>query len=289
MGSTNFLQHNPNQTNQETDPAYAADPIRSGGLGTDDIVPSPWMNKALFQATTFVAAFAQALANKGYALSDSDISTLTTVLSNVLTNADTKPNLITVAYSATPTFDASKSNGFDFVMNGNVTSSTLSNMAIGQVVTFVITQSATGGNTFVPPANVTGFEPIQSAANSVTVQSFIKNEAGNIVPYTGQPYWIPTAAQLGFSNGNNGNGYWEKDPLGKIEQWGQVTTDINAGTVYVPFPIAFTNLNSIAVLVATYSPTDRITYIQYGSISVNGFTVGNNGSSGYAMWRAVGY
>ncbi len=92
-----------------------------------------------------------------------------------------------------------------------------------------------------------------------------------------------------FTYGNNGNGYWEKMPNGRIRCWGQVTTDINAGTIVVTFPTAFTTASSISVTVTTYSITDRITYVVSGTVSTNGFTIANNGSGGYAMWEAVGY
>lgn len=98
---------------------------------------------------------------------------------------------------------------------------------------------------------------------------------------------VPTVS--GFSNGNNSNGYWVQDPTGHIRQWGQVTTDINGGTLTVTFPTAFTNLSSVSVTVSTLSNTDRITFIVSGSISTTSFQVSNNGSSGYATWQADGY
>jgi hypothetical protein len=96
-------------------------------------------------------------------------------------------------------------------------------------------------------------------------------------------------ASSGFTSGNNGNGYWVKDPTGHIHQWGVVTTDINSGTLSVSFPTSFTTAASISVVVSTKSSTDRITYVVDGSVSTSGFTVGNNGSSGYAYWIADGY
>ncbi len=71
-------------------------------------------------------------------------------------------------------------------------------------------------------------------------------------------------------------------------QWGQVTTDINAGTLPISFPQAFSNA-VLAVLVSTLSTTDRITYVVSGSVTTSGFTIANNGSSGYAYWLALGW
>jgi hypothetical protein len=85
--SNNFLQWNPAAVNQQTDGAYATDPMRTGGA-VSGIFPAELANKLFFQCTTMVSAFAEALSNKGYNMSDADISTLITALSNVLTKAD---------------------------------------------------------------------------------------------------------------------------------------------------------------------------------------------------------
>ncbi len=85
--TTNFLQWNPTLTNQETDAAYAADAQRMGGATSGEF-PSPTANKAFYQWSTFVAAFCQMMAAKGYSTSDASISTLAAQLANVLTNAD---------------------------------------------------------------------------------------------------------------------------------------------------------------------------------------------------------
>lgn len=92
----------------------------------------------------------------------------------------------------------------------------------------------------------------------------------------------------GFSSGNSINGYWVKDPTGHIRQWGVISTDINSGTVGVSFPTLFTDVGSISVTVTTKSATDRITFVVDGSVTTSGFSVGNNGSGGYAYWSADG-
>jgi hypothetical protein len=79
---------------------------------------------------------------------------------------------VTVAFSATPTFDASKANFFALTLTGSVTSSTLSNALVGEQFAFEICQDATGSRTFVPPTNVAGFTTIPSTANVCTVQFF---------------------------------------------------------------------------------------------------------------------
>jgi hypothetical protein len=338
-GTNNFLQHNPGQANQETDPAYIADNIRNSGLGVDDIVPSPWMNKILYQTTTFVRAFTQMMANKGFNMSDADVVALTNILANVVTNQDNKPPIISVPFSSTPVFDASKANGFDFVLNGNVNSSSLINYSIGQVITFVITQGG-GEYTFAPPSNVNNFNPIQTTVSSVTVQSFIVDASNNIVPYTGQLYIIPplpagviinpmntegdliygaaggtptrlpagVAGQVlqsngtgdsptwvnpsfGFTNGSNGNGFWSKDPTGKITQWGNSYSGGGSGPNVFALPIPFSNTNYTITASCSYMQSHLVNCAPY---SVNQFqtytwNMSNDPVPAPFGWMAVGY
>lgn len=84
---TNFLQWNPSQINQEADAAYLSDAQRVGGAVTG-IFPSELANKLFYQVTTFVAALATALVNKGYEMQDVDLSALITAMANILTKAD---------------------------------------------------------------------------------------------------------------------------------------------------------------------------------------------------------
>jgi len=86
-GSNNFLQWNPAAVNQQTDGTYSADTMRTGGAVTG-IFPADLANKLFYQCSTMVAAFGEALSNKGYTVSDANIATLITLLANVLTKAD---------------------------------------------------------------------------------------------------------------------------------------------------------------------------------------------------------
>lgn len=179
-GTNNFTIHNPSNANQEPDSSFAADALTTGGIGTDAIMPSAWMNARWYEDSMGFYCLAQALANKGYNLSKDNVANLTAVLSNIVTNADTKPPLMTVAYSPTPTFDASLANGFDITLNGNVTSSTLINAQIGQTITFIVTQSSGGGLTFSQPPQLADWIAINGSANQVTIQQFIVKENGQI-------------------------------------------------------------------------------------------------------------
>ncbi len=81
--------------------------------------------------------------------------------------------LNTVAFSATPTFDASRGNTQKITLTANVTSSTLTNASAGEQINFIICQDATGGRTFVWPTNVLGVMTIGATASKCSAQSFI--------------------------------------------------------------------------------------------------------------------
>lgn len=96
-GTTNFLQINPNANNQESDAAYAADSLRTGGAATNALLPSPIYNKSMYQSSTFIASLAAALVAKGYSPNDGSavpataVVNLTAVLVNIMTQADMAP------------------------------------------------------------------------------------------------------------------------------------------------------------------------------------------------------
>ena len=82
-------------------------------------------------------------------------------------------DLVTVTFSATPTFDARNGNVFKLTLTGNVTSSTLTHADAGQQLSFEICQDGTGGRTFVPPTNVQGWVAISSTASACTTEAFL--------------------------------------------------------------------------------------------------------------------
>lgn len=184
--ATNFLQHNPTEANQDSDAQYVVDNTRTQGLGVDEIVPSIWMNKVLYQASTFVAAFAQMMSNKGYNCSDADINALSAVLANVITNADTKPGFINVPYSSAPVFNAALGNGFRFNLQAAVPSSTLINQTFGQILTFVIQNNMNvDPGVFTWPTNVLdGYTISLFPVSHINTQQFIVLEDGNAYSIT---------------------------------------------------------------------------------------------------------
>jgi hypothetical protein len=86
-GSNNFLQWNPAENNMQTDAQYLADSMRLNGA-TAQIYPSNLHNKFAYQATSFIYALAQMLANKGYTVSDTSLSSLISVFNSALNNKE---------------------------------------------------------------------------------------------------------------------------------------------------------------------------------------------------------
>lgn len=119
--------------------------------------------------------------------------------------------LTTVAFSATPTFDASTASTFKLTLTGNVTSSTLSNAVAGEPLAFEICQDGVGGRTFVPPANVLNMGIIASTAGVCSTQEFwfdgsnavssgpMQSSGGSIIPGT-----LSVAGTASLSNVNLG-------------------------------------------------------------------------------------
>lgn len=87
---------------------------------------------------------------------------------------------ITMPFSATPDFDASRAPTFVMTLTANVTSSTLSKARDGQPFVVILKQNGTGGWTFAWPSNVKGAMVISGGANTVSAQEFrFDKQSGN--------------------------------------------------------------------------------------------------------------
>ena len=53
------------------------------------------------------------------------------------------------------------------------------------------------------------------------------------------------SASGGFTSGQNGNGYWVRDPLGHIHQWGHLSGEVS-NCNQITFPTSFTTVGSIS-------------------------------------------
>ena len=179
-GTTNFLVWNPNETNQETDAQYLADSQRTGGAVDNTPLPAPLGNKGFHQWSTFCSAFGKMMANKPgeYSTSDADVDVLAAVLSNLLTESDLGTQIISVAYSPTPAFNAASSNGFQMTLAGNITSSTIAGITPGQLLAFYFVQDSVGGRTVSWPSSFVGTIQPDPSPNSVSVMLFRADISG---------------------------------------------------------------------------------------------------------------
>lgn len=151
------------------------------------------------------------------------------------------------------------------------------------------TLSVSGATTLDTNLLVEGTASFNTGGNEFSLP-LTRGSSGNplISNGDGTTQWS-TANLSNIASGTSGGNYWERSASGKFTMWGTVTTDINGGTLGVSFPTNFTVLASISVVVTTKSTTDRITYVVDGSVTTSGFTIGNNGSAGFAYWQAVGF
>lgn len=172
MATTNFLQWNPSQSNQESDSTYLADSQRTGGAVDNTPLPAALGNKVFYQASTFIAAFCGMLAAKNYSTSDASLSALQAVLANIVTENDQIPAILSVAYSPTPGFNAAAANGFQMTLGGNVTSSAITGITPGQLVAFYFIQDAVGGRTVVWPVSFLGASQPDPAPNAISLMLF---------------------------------------------------------------------------------------------------------------------
>ena len=79
----------------------------------------------------------------------------------------------TVAFSATPTFNASLGSLQKITLTGNVTLSTLSGAVAGQTIVFLICQDAVGSRTFTWPVTMKGTTTVGGTLSTCTAQRFI--------------------------------------------------------------------------------------------------------------------
>ena len=304
MATTNFEQWNNAALNQETDAEYLADAQRIGGVTTGSIAPSATMNKFYYQTSTFVAAFGQMLATKGYSNSDASLPTLASILANVLTEADMGAQIISVSYSPTPLFNAASNNGFQMTLTGNITASTISGASPGKLLAFYFVQDSIGGRTVSWPSSFVGALQPDSTANSVSVQLFRCDLSG--IPRAVSPMvsnngifapnppsssdstlriattnWVQSllGGAFGFSFILGANG-WIKFPSwagGLIVQW-MIAQNVYQGASNIyNFPTAFTN-NCWNIQIAQYfpgqsSPSENV--ISISDYSNSGLTIAN--------------
>lgn len=207
--------------------------------------------------------------------------------------------LTTVAFSATPTFDASTAATFKMTLTGNVTSSTLSNAVAGEPISFEICQDGTGGRTFVPPANVQGWVTIPSGANACIMQDLVYDGTnalassagtvefaspppiGSTTPNTGAFTTLSATQDVSLSTGKvikwNSDTGLSRDAAGVIDV-GNGTQGDKSGRLRLDGG----NSQITAVLSVRNSTGGNYNQIEFGHSNQSGFgsTIGANAGDG---------
>jgi hypothetical protein len=123
----------------------------------------------------------------------------------------------TVAFSATPVFDASK-RVQNLTLTGNVTSSSATNAVTGVMLDMNICQDSAGGRTFAWPINFLNAPPIQSAANQCT-RSVWRYDGTNWNQASEASMFKPPMLHAGS------NGGWRGVPQCYAAPWGNNAND----------------------------------------------------------------
>lgn len=84
-GSNNFVQFDATKQNMASDATYNGSSIQLNGVPLVAVADPTLHNKMFYQWSTFISAFGNMLAARGYNVSDSDINALQAVLANLLT------------------------------------------------------------------------------------------------------------------------------------------------------------------------------------------------------------
>jgi len=100
MGSNNFLQFNEEKNNMMNDGDFAASSQRKEGFVRGKAA-TILINKMMYQFSTFLTAFGEALKAKDYNISDASLTTLITELGNLITQKDLDDNYLNSSQTQT--------------------------------------------------------------------------------------------------------------------------------------------------------------------------------------------
>ena len=168
------------------------------------------------------------------------------------------------------------------------TSTTVSTVATSPQLVSALnnTPSTTLAVALLPLATTGAFGAVKPDGTTVTI-------VGGVISANGT---------AGFTSGSNSNGYWEKDPTGRFDQWNNHVQLTSSSTdEYIAFPVAFTNVASINVLIQSEMPVSGVANVGYMILSnhynspaldvtVNGFYLHQAGFTSQILnWRATGY
>jgi hypothetical protein len=257
-GSHNFQQWNSGAINQDTDAQYTVDAQRVSGAANPSIFPSLTANKLYFQITTFVTAFAQSLANKGYVLSDVNLANLEAVLANVVTVSDLVTALMLYAPILNPTFTG---------IPRAPTAASGDNSTTIASTAFVKEQGYLNAISGAMVVAALGFAPVQQgggagqSGNKIYIgwgtdghiHAQIDSTDFGGIAFVSDLAAYATLASLAGSAASNG---YQRLSSGIIVQWGSILASTSGATT-ITFPIAFPTglLNTVASCADGAGPT----------------------------------
>jgi hypothetical protein len=181
--------------NVDTQANFAGSGYQTNGFQTG-VAQSKQLNKVWRQASMMASAWAQVILQTltQSVPDDGNQASLVTQLKQTIAaiiTGQVKPQIISVAFSATPAFNCALGNTsrpvFSITLTGNVTSSSFTNLVPGQQITMHILQDATGGHTFAWPSGTVGTGVIDTTPNQFNAQVFsvsLTNSVVSVSPLT---------------------------------------------------------------------------------------------------------
>jgi hypothetical protein len=104
-----------------------------------------------------------------------DVSSLQTGPNSALVSDAGVPARVVVPFSPTPVFDVSVAPTQSVTLTGDVTGATISNLADGQTVSFLVCQDSAGGHVFTWPSNVLGGMQVGTLPGKCSAQTFVSD------------------------------------------------------------------------------------------------------------------
>jgi hypothetical protein len=295
MASNNFLQFDTTKSNLQSDAAYASETDRTHGVQTG-AARSNVHNKLFYQVSTMVAGLAQAMADKGFAMSDSNLVTLTAQLAHIMTDADMSPYALTSALSAyiakaaviikTENYIVSSSDYFK-TFEANKSSA----------ISFTLEAAGTPANgSWIKFKNIgIGLLTVMGIVDGVTNPTLAQYD--EIIIYTDGSAWRGKVS-TGFGPSTfvaslTENGY-QKLPSGLIMQWGRASVTYTFGvpdSSIVVFPIAFPHACFSIVGQMHHGIWGATGPLVLSAVSSTGATFYLTEDSGmdYVHWQATGW
>lgn len=163
--------------------SYKTNSQRKYGVQQRDIASSQLHNRLFYQLSTFIAAFANMMDTKGYALSESNITTLASQLSNVMTKYD----LDTVYKYATQSWVKNYYGGYGTGISGGVLSYYYTKTQVNSQISSALTSA------LAPYAKISYIDVTKKASAAEIISGLLDSKYISPLALAGS---IATSAQI---------------------------------------------------------------------------------------------